>query len=51
MSDQNLAVVHGAYEAFGRGDIPAVLGGGLAIADRAWPESAVAFPFPTKEEA
>jgi ketosteroid isomerase-like protein len=25
MSDQNLAVVRGAYESFGRGDIPAVL--------------------------
>lgn len=27
MSEQNIAVVRGLYEAFGRGDVPAVLGG------------------------
>ena len=34
MADQNLATIRGAYEAFGRGDVPAVLS--ILADDVAW---------------
>ena len=46
MSDQNVQLVQGAYEAFGRGDVPAVLG--VLADDIAW---SVPPPLPQAVEA